>query len=401
MPLRIIVLCATLLTGATADGETPTDIYASRVIPLLKSETNRCAECHFKGINLNDLFTEDPTATFVNLRAKGWIDTDAPAQSKLLQFVNQHTDTESQIHKRVRQTEYEAIYAWVTAATANPTLLAEPAGTTDDLKLDEAIIRHTRADRLESRFVTTMWSQFERCAGCHSPERNSRKVDEHGKEMSWIVPNNPSATLRLLVDRGLINLNTPDNSSLRTKPVGLEDHGAGIKFPEVGVTDSSWIKFLRDYARSVSGEYMRASQLPTFAAQHRWRSGLRVRVTDVPPDWNNKLVNLYIYRIGPDGKARKRPMAFGESLISQERPQWSNSLEFLGKKLGAKQENDASDATQPIAIAKAMPTGKYRVNIGPAGGPPAFTTVVQGPWKEGHKNGIAISIFDMQRTPVP
>ncbi len=99
--------------------------------------------------------------------------------------------------------------------------------------------------------------------------------------MSWIVPNSPGDTLQLLEDRDLINFNKPSESTLRTKSLGRDDHGGGIKFPADGQTDREWVGFLEDYAAIKKERYANASDIPKNASIRTWRTGHHLRIKDL------------------------------------------------------------------------------------------------------------------------
>ena len=73
--------------------ESPTEIYQRLVIPLIQSaKSSSCSECHLQAVKLDDFLTSDPKASFASLRARGWIDTKQPAESKLLEPIRlRHT----------------------------------------------------------------------------------------------------------------------------------------------------------------------------------------------------------------------------------------------------------------------------------------------------------------------
>ncbi|MEO8268264.1 MAG: hypothetical protein ABI557_01010, partial [Aureliella sp.] len=240
-----------------------------------------------------------------------------------------------------------------------------------------------------------VWSQLERCANCHSPDRNQKQVERNGEQMSWIVPNEPLRTLELLTDRKLINLDDPAASLLRTKPAGIEKHGAGIKFPVDGETDSAWTDFLGDYSKTIRGNYATSKELPVDGGRHRWRSGLHLRVSDLPDDWFGKIVVVHLYRLDNEGQVAQQPIAFGESFISRERTVWSNSLELLDQH----QQVALSERTQPILVEDVMTVGKYELRIGPLQSKDVFKAQVDGPWQTGHSSALKLSVEDKQLIP--
>ncbi len=395
MLIKLITLLLMLPVAAMAAAQSPAMIYSERVMPLLKSGGKSCSACHFQGLDLKSLFTDDPVKTFAELRSLGWVDTQQPSQSKILEFIDRHTEAETQLQRRVRTAEREAIQAWIEAACENPALLDEPVVQHHDLALDIKLIRHARADRIELRFVAAIWSQLERCANCHSPDRNQKQVEKHGEQMSWIVPNEPLRTLELLTDHKLINLDDPDASPLRTKPAGIEKHGAGIKFPIDGETDSAWTAFLRDYSKTIRGEYASSKDLPAVGGRHRWRSGLHLRVSELPEEWFGKMVVVHLYPLDDEAKAADQPIAFGESFISRERAQWSNSLELLGNH----HHPTLTELTQPIRIEDAMPSGKYELRVGPLQSKEVFGIQIDAPWQSGHSTALKLSVENMHQIP--
>lgn len=395
MFIKLTTLLLTIVYAAIATAQSPSTIYAERVMPLLKSGGNSCSACHFQGLDFKSLFTDDPAQTFIELRSLGWVDTQQPAKSKILEFIARHTEAETQLQRSVRTAEHAAIQAWIVAACNSPALLDQPVAQHRDLALDAKLIRHARADQIEMRFVAAVWSQLERCANCHSPDRNQKQVEKNGELMSWIVPNEPLRTLELLTDRELINLDNPDASPLRTKPAGIEKHGAGIKFPVDGETDSAWTAFLRDYAKTILGDYATSKDLPIAEGKHRWRSGLHLRVSEIPEAWFGKIVAVYLYALDKEGNTEDQPLAFGESFISQERAAWSNSLELLGKH----QQSTLSELTQPILMEDAMPPGKYELRIGPVQSKEVFKVRLEAPWQPGHSTALKLSVENMQQVP--
>ena len=200
--------------------ETPSEIYQRLIIPLIQSsKASSCSECHLQGVHLDDFLTSDPKASFASLRARGWIDTERPSESKLLQFIAKKPENSTALMDQVRKSELEGISQWIHASVQDPESLSAPLPPLNDLKLDDKLMQHVRNDQVLTRFVDIIWSQLERCANCHSPDRNAKQVEKHGGKMSWIVPNSPADTLRLLEERKLINFEKPSASLIKTKAI--------------------------------------------------------------------------------------------------------------------------------------------------------------------------------------
>ena len=145
MFIKQITLLLILPATAIAAAQSPSTIYSERVMPLLASSASSCSACHFQGLDLKSLFTDDPVQTFTELRSLGWVDTKEPTKSKILEFIDRHTEAETQLQRRVRTAEHEAIQAWIEAACRNPALLEQPIVQHHDLALDTKLIRHARA----------------------------------------------------------------------------------------------------------------------------------------------------------------------------------------------------------------------------------------------------------------
>lgn len=326
----LLVLGALVFGSHSLQAESPSEIYQRRVIPLLQSaKASSCSECHLQGVKLDDFLTSDPKASFASLRARGWVDTKNPSESKLLQFIAKKPENSTDLMDQVRKSELEGIGEWIRASVKDPESLNTPLPQLNDLKLDEPLIRHTRKDHVLSRFVDVVWSQFERCANCHSPDRNAKQVEKNGEQMSWIVPNSPGETLQLLEDRKLIDFENPTASLLKTKALGQDDHGGGIKFPADGQTDRDWGQFLKDYAAVKRGRYVKSTEIPSFDSIRTWRTGLHLRIKELPTLPAGQYAVILMHRITPEGKVDAEATAIGEGRVSKDGSSWSTSLMLL------------------------------------------------------------------------
>jgi hypothetical protein len=335
--------------------DSPAEIYQRRVIPLLQSsQASSCSECHLQGVKLDDFLSTDPKKSFASLRSLGWIDVDHPAESKLLQFIAKKPEKSNALMDQVRKSEHEAISQWIHASVRDPNSLNTPLPKLNDLKLDETLIRHARKDSVLNRFVDVVWSQLERCANCHSPDRNAKQTEKNGPQMSWIVPNSPGETLQLLVERKLINLEKPLASLIKTKALGQDEHGGGVKFPVDGQTDREWGRFLEDYAAIQSARYKSSKDLPSFAGIKTWRTGLHLRIKELPQLPVGQYAVILMHRITSDGITAKEATAIGEGRVSKDGSSWSSSLMIL----------EPSTHRSPNTVSEwynLLPEGKYQL----------------------------------------
>lgn len=329
MNLRSFTITTTLLCllGTTSRAEeSSSEIYSRRVLPLLRSPSgSSCRECHFSGVELGDFFTDNEADTFANLRAGDWIDVDHPGKSKLLAFINRSPVNPSTVMETVRSKELAAIDAWLKAAVAQPDLLRHKPQTDSGIELDAKLIRYLRSDHVLSRFTDNIWSEMGRCINCHSPERNERQVKEHGEQMSWIVPHDPQATLEYLVANGLIDLEVPEQSEVRTKPTELVEHGGGPKFPVGSASDKRFLTFLRDYQRVVNGTYAKSDQLPRPSDERTQPTENFLRLLDLPEAWAGKLMRVDLFAETAAGWSERR-VATADSPVAKDKLMWQGIM---------------------------------------------------------------------------
>jgi len=397
----IMVISSTLLGIENVRAESPAEIYQRRVIPLLQStQGSSCSACHLQGIQLTDLLSSDPKATFASLRSRGWIDLDHPSESKLLQFISKKPDQSTELMDRVRESELEAIGAWIRAAVQDPESLNAPLPELKDLLLDEALIRHARKDQILHRFIDVVWSQFERCANCHSPDRNAKQVDKHGEQMSWIVPNSPADTLRLLEERKLINVDDPLASPLKTKALGKDDHGGGVKFPVDGQTDREWGKFLIDYGAIKKKRYQTSADLPVYESIRTFRTGFHLKIKDLPKLSAGQYAVVLMDRLDSLGRVTAEAVAMGEGRVAQDGSSWSTTLVVL-------EPAHLGQSPKPVAWNGIMPDGKYQLRwilVDDSRIPieqiitsqSNLRTEIESLWKPGHSGAKQISFSDFK-----
>ena len=376
--------------------ETPSEIYQRLIIPLIQSsKSSSCSECHLQGVHLDDFLTSDPKASFASLRARGWIDTERPSESKLLQFIAKKPENSTALMDQVRKSELEGISRWIHASVQDPESLSAPLPPLNDLKLDDKLMQHVRNDQVLTRFVDIIWSQLERCANCHSPDRNAKQVEKHGGKMSWIVPNSPADTLRLLEERKLINFEKPSASLIKTKAIGKDEHGGGVKFPEQGHTDRQWGLFLSDYAAIRQDLYSNSKEIPAFDPIRTWRTGLHLRVKELPSLPAGTYVVVLMHRIASDGTVSKEPSAFGEGRVSKDGTSWGTSLKVV-------EPAHLRRSRAVVEWSTLLPSGRYQLRWTPVEDsgaslekilalPHISQTEIDSLWNSGHSDAKTIT----------
>lgn len=291
-----------LAAGLSAEELDARTLFERRVVPILKSQApSSCTACHLSGVELRDYLREDPAETFALLRAAGWINVERPDDSKLLAMIARTPPQPDPRLQRVQAEELAALREWLRAAVKDPHLLQAKASGTLGTELPVEVIRHARSDRVLQAFVDNIWSELGRCINCHSPERNRGKIKELGQEavdaISWVVPNDPAATLQRLVADGNIDLEHPELSPVLTKPAGLVKHGGGPKFLRGDPAYRKFLSFLTDYAAIQRGDYRSAEQLPPPPAELILLTSQHLRITGFPERWKDSpwQVDLYAW----------------------------------------------------------------------------------------------------------
>ena len=82
------------------------------------------------------------------------------------------------------------------------------------------------------------------------------------------------------------------------KPLGEIEHGGGKKFLKGDLGYKNFRTWLDDYAKIVRDEYASAADLPKAdpRALRQFNSELWFKLTDPPADWDQKLLQVTIYR---------------------------------------------------------------------------------------------------------
>jgi len=178
--------------------------------------------------------------------------------------------------------------------------------------------------------------------------------------------------LKLLTERELIDLDEPETSQLRTKPLAVVEHGGGPKFAIGSATDARWQAFLKDYALTVRQDgYVATDKLPSLPKNRSWLSELQIRITDLPADWNDRLIVVTLHPLRADGSTDQQIVARGDSLVNAKQHVWQNALTIYASEPDAVQGSATSAGSQidvevwntPVAVGDAIRAGKYVLNV--------------------------------------
>lgn len=347
-----------LFVALLSFADDPQAIFERRILPILNSpKPSSCAECHLSGVELTDYLRPNPYETFAALNDAGMIDLKQPKQSKLLQFIARKPDKPSLVSAKVREEEHAAFTAWIEAAVADPKFREAKIKAVDiGPKIPNEVIRHGRNDQVLASFVEHIWSESLRCAGCHSPRLNQKQVEKFGARVSWIVPENPAATLQKLLDQGLIDLDNPTQSLLLQKPTMQVEHGGGQKMLVGDRSYKQFLAFIEDYAKSAHGEYRTAKDLPSPLTEVGRATDVWFKLTDVPEAFDKLLLQVDLYRMQPGkpGWSNER-WATGDRAVFGKGKLWQQHLTVTAPSNTARAKD--------LVTKPGLPAGKYHVKV--------------------------------------
>ena len=335
------------------------DVFTRRILPIMNSaKPSSCAECHLSGVDLKDYIRADQAETFAALVKGGMIDARQPKKSKLLEFISRTPAKPSLVSADVRKEELAAFTAWIEEAVRDPELLKVKAGSESlGPKLPVEVVRHARNDRVLASFIDNVWVEATRCAACHSPAFNKEQVKKHGEQVSWMTPDDPAATLKHLVEAGLIDTKEPTKSPLLQKPTMQVKHGGGIKMVVGDRSYKQFRKFLEDYAAMSAGKYQTADSLPKQDGEVSRIGEIWFKLTDVPESFDKQLLQVDVYRQDTKSKSgwSKERWATSDRQVFGKGKLWQHSLSLTAPR-------DSARAKELIAK-PTLPPGKYLVKI--------------------------------------
>tara|TARA_R110002072_G_scaffold302603_1_gene486649 strand:+ start:108377 stop:109699 length:1323 start_codon:yes stop_codon:yes gene_type:complete len=330
-------------------------VFEKRILPIFQSvKPSSCSECHLSGVDLKEYIRPTQQETFVSLVAAGMIDTETPDESKILRFIARTPEKSNLVTKEVRKREYDAFRDWIRAAVDDPQLIAAKGDTAPiGPKVPDEVVRHARIDRVLASFIENVWTEVGRCAACHSPDRNSKQVKEHGEQVSWIMLNNPQATLNYMVENGLIDAENSAESLLLMKPTMQVEHGGGQKMVVGDRSYKQFRRFIDDYAAMVQGKYAEADQLPPTSDELSVVTDIWLKIEGVPAKYDKMLLQADLYRQTDSGWTEFR-VATSDRPVFGKGNVWQHSLSLTAPRSSKWAEEIKSQRLSP---------GRYLVKL--------------------------------------
>jgi len=366
--MRTLLLCGLLVTAlpASAAEPTPAEIFEQRIVPIFKSPNpSSCVQCHLAGVDLKDYILPDAERTFRSLRDQKLINLEKPEKSKIIKLIEMgkaDAKATNAVSAKLRKLERDAFLAWITACAADPKLkeaekldpkeLAKPGRPVD-------VIWHARKDRVLESFEKNVWAWRFRCMNCHTEgtPQAEKLVKEHGARVAWVKKGGAAETLDYLLATKLIDAENPEKSLLLTKPLGDVKHGGGIKFVVGDEAYKGFRSWIEDVAAIRTNKYKTAKDLPPGNAQpQRFGSDIWLKVTDCPPEWGGKLlqVRLFARSTARDGW-EDFPIAVSDRTVNGKDKFWQHNLTLLSPK--------NLDRAKEFAAKPQLPEGKYLMKI--------------------------------------
>lgn len=328
-------------------------LFEKRILPIFNSpKASSCTECHLSGLDLKDYIFPDQEKTFAALLKGNLINIAQPDDSKILEFISRRPDKPGLIGDTVRKEEFTAFRAWIHAAVKNPQLLAlKPTASPAGPALSAEVIRHARTDRVFASFVENVWVEMNRCASCHSPEKNQKLVEKHGEQMTWIKPGDPLGTLQLILDADLLNFERPERSTLITKPTLEREHKGGQKMLKGDRAYLQFLTFARDFSGIGNGGYAKGSPLPASSEIVGRPIQTALRITGIPERYAKLPLQADIYAWTDAGWSQQRAATAAWNVMPK-----NNMWQFVLTRLVPRGVAKQPDAFQ-------LKPGKYLVKI--------------------------------------
>lgn len=341
--------------------QTSLKVFNQRILPIFRSPNpSSCSECHLSGVDLKNYLRESPEETFVSLRDQGLVNLENPAQSKIMDFIRMGNPQSQRLTQETRKAELEAFQAWLEASAKSVRLVNLPRLADDAMAKPPTpveVIRHAREDRVYDSFLTNVWSQIERCAGCHS-QRNpdlQKLMEQHGTAVHW-CGDSAEQTYRNILERRLVNAEKPLESLLLMKPTMQVEHGGGKKMEIGDLGYKQFRQWLEDYAAVTSGAYQTAEELPRTGETEYVGSEIWLKVAPTPDMWADKILGVLIYPFdAASGQFSETPVATSDRRVWGGGKLWQHNLILMAPR--------GSDLAREFWKLPELPAGRYLIRF--------------------------------------
>jgi hypothetical protein len=133
-------------------------------------------------------------------------------------------------------------------------------------------------------------------------------------------------------------------------------HGGGVKMTVGDRTYKQFRAFLDDYAAAAGGKYKTAADLPEPSREVSAATGLWLKLTDVPAEYDQMVLQVDLYRWDPAAKSWSPDRwASGDRLVFGKGKLWQQHLSVVAPR-------DSARAAE-IRKSPSLPPGKYLAKI--------------------------------------
>jgi hypothetical protein len=347
-------------------------LFERRILPIFRSsQPSSCAECHLGGVSLQQFVAPTEVGTLRLMREQGLVSLQRPDSSRILRFIRRSPPNPTLISRRVRKQEYEAFRAWIVASAQNPTLRAVTAPSkakNADLKTAVKTQSASSRDPLLVSFERNLWTEHLRCSNCHVPgsSQNQKFVQQFGERVSWFVPGDPAATMKKIIDHGLVNVSDPEKSLLLLKPTQQVPHGGGKKLMVGDRTYKAFRQWIEEYAASVRGLPRPATMALVSPGEWLVRSECWLKIEATPPSWGDRplAVDLFAWDTAK-GRWSERVAARADRGVWGGGKLWQQTLSPVLRDARLVQELLPQSQAEGMyfSVPYRLPAGRYLIRI--------------------------------------
>jgi hypothetical protein len=249
-------------------------LYEQRIKPLLESDQPKtCNQCHLSGVDLSVFVRDSMCETRACLLDNGLVDPNDIDNSQILGWIARAQPESELITQEVIDEEYEGFRQFLTqlVSCSNASCpdvhcgsvkgpgFCERAGEPAAPTLTDPATQ-CDSQSVEATFRDTVFVWRERCFPCHHDDQ--LKADPAAPRWIEVGGNCETAavaTLRNVIDRGLIDATAPDQSLILLKPLPETEggvlHGGGDKFHDKNdKAYQSFLSFAEYYAGCVAAD---------------------------------------------------------------------------------------------------------------------------------------------------
>jgi len=236
------------------------DLYERRIKPLLETDRPKsCNQCHLSGVDLSVFVRDSMCETRACLLANGLVDPNDIDNSLILTWISRAQPESDLITEQVIAEEYAGFREFLeqltscSNASCRDVTCGDAKGGVCERASEPLEVTLTDPEAqcdsrsVEAVFRDTVFPWRDRCFPCHHSDQ--LKADPNAPRWIDVGGNCETAavsTLRNVIDRGLVDPVTPEQSLILLKPLPATEggvlHGGGAKFHDR--TDEAYLSFL-------------------------------------------------------------------------------------------------------------------------------------------------------------